>query len=314
MKLSETVMGLFVNSDRKLRSLWRVLVFFWIGTLLSWAEAGLLGAVTGRYPSLSLLTIQTIIFFEGLTLVNALVCTWIFARYEHRRIDSYGLPIREAFSAPFWDGLALGVVVPALVGIGMLVLHGWVIVGVNPHGIEWLLFPLGWLVANIVVGVAEESWYRGYMLQTLSRSLGFWPAAVILSLLFVSDHYFFKTGENLYDVVTLFTFGMFICLSVRRTGSLWFGVGFHIAFDYMQLFVIGTRNGALTPVGALFVSQFPGPAWINGGVLGTEASLLLYPLMILMYIYLLWRYPRNQALTDPPEDIKLPYLRRRDSF
>src|SRR3984893_7726216 len=302
-------MKLLLNDGGKLRAFWRALIFFWIGTGLSWAEAALLSDITKHYPALDHLTFQTIIFFEGLTLVNALVCTWIFSRYENRRLDSYGLPIREAFSARFWEGLALGIVAPALVGLGMLALHGWVIDGVNLHGVEWLVFPLGWLVANVVVGFAEEMWYRGYMLQTLSKSLGFWPAVVILSLLFVSDHYFFKAGENLYDVVTLFLFGVFICLSVRRTGTLWFAVGFHIAFDFMQLFVIGTRNGALTPVGSLFVSHFPGPAWVNGGVLGTEASVLVYPVIILMYIYLLWRYPRNQALVDPPEDVKLPSFR-----
>jgi hypothetical protein len=93
-------------------------------------------------------------------------------------------------------------------------------------------------------------------------------------------------------------------LSVRRTGTLWFAIGFHVAFDFMQLFVIGTRNGSLTPVGSLFVSHFPGPSWINGGALGTEASALVYPVTLLMYAYLMWRYPRDQALIDPPEDIK----------
>ena len=30
----------------------------------------------------------------------------------------------------------------------MLALHGWVIDGVNLHGSEWFVFPLGWLVAE----------------------------------------------------------------------------------------------------------------------------------------------------------------------
>jgi membrane protease YdiL (CAAX protease family) len=246
------------------------------------------------------LTIQTIVFYEGLLLLSALIATAVLARYEKRRIDSYGLPMDQALSRPFWDGVFVGFTGPALVGIGMLALHGWVIKGFNLHGAGWLIFPLGWLIANIVVGVAEEAWYRGYMLQTLVRSLGFWPAAVVLSLLFTADHYFFKTGENVWDAISLFALGIFICLTVRRTGSLWFAVGFHIAFDYVQLFIIGTRNGAQTPVGRLFDSTFPGPPWVNGGVLGTEASALMYPAIALMYVYLLLRYPKNVALLDNP--------------
>jgi len=227
------------------------------------------------------------------------------SQFEDVPAGVYGLPARGAFGKLFGQGCLFGFCeISVLIGL-IAAFGGYSFGSLAEHGATIGKWALYWGSFFVVVGLFEEFLFRGYTLHTLAEGLGFWPAAVILSLLFVSDHYFFKTGENLYDVVTLFTFGMFICLSVRRTGTLWFGVGFHIAFDFMQLFVIGTRNGALTPVGSLFVSQFPGPAWVNGGVLGTEASVLVYPLMILMYVYLLRRYPRDQALIDPPEDINL---------
>ncbi|MGC2405591.1 MAG: hypothetical protein WA431_04225 [Candidatus Cybelea sp.] len=43
----------------------------------------------------------------------------------------------------------------------------------------------------------------------------------------------------------------------------------------MQLFVIGTRNGGQVPAAHLLNVSFPGPAWVNGGSLGTEASFLM---------------------------------------
>jgi hypothetical protein len=52
-------------------------------------------------------------------------------------------------------------------------------------------------------------------------------------------------------------------------------VGWHAGFDFGQLFLIGTRNGGQTPVGRLFNVTFPGPAWLNGGELGTEASIFI---------------------------------------
>ena len=87
-----------------------------------------------------------------------------------------------------------------------------------------------------------------------------------------------------------------MCYSVLRTGTLWFAVGFHIAFDYMQLFVIGTPNGKLIPVGRLLNVTFNGPAWLTGGVLGTEASFLMYPMIALAWLYIWWRYRANPAL------------------
>ena len=41
--------------------------------------------------------------------------------------------------------------------------------------------------------------------------------------------------------------------------------------------------------------------WLTGGVLGTEASFLMYPAIALLWIYVHHRYRRSTAtLTDPP--------------
>ena len=58
----------------------------------------------------------------------------------------------------------------------------------------------------------------------------------------------------------------------------------------MQFFVIGTRNGSQQPMGTLFNATFNGPAWVNGGPLGTEASYFVFPVTIAMLAYILWRY------------------------
>lgn len=64
----------------------------------------------------------------------------------------------------------------------------------------------------------------------------------------------------------------------------------------MQLFIIGTPNGSLIPVGRLLNVTFQGPAWLTGGVLGTEASFLMYPAIILLWIFVQKRFPRPQPV------------------
>jgi len=157
-----------------------------------------------------------------------------------------------------------------------------------------LISALAWLGANISIGIAEEAFYRGYFLQALWKSLGFWPGATVVALAFTADHYFYKTGENIWDVITLMSLSLLMSYSVLKTGTLWFAVGFHIAFDYMQLFVIGTPNGSQLPVGRLLDVSFAGPRWLTGGVLGTEASFLMYPTIALLWLYVWWRYSERR--------------------
>jgi uncharacterized protein len=288
--------SLLLGPDRRLRLIWRALLFFGLAYwLLPLALDPAFNLIAARWHVSADFTAAHIGLQEFENLLVALACTALFACYEHRRIDSYGLPLTQAFSGFTGEGLLAGIIMAGAVAAGMYFLGGMQVHGVANRGAGLLTAALAWLAANICVGIAEEMWFRGYLLQTLSKSIGFWGAAIVISLVFTADHYFFKAGENIWDVITLMSLSLLLCYSVRQTGTLWFAVGFHVAFDYMQLFVIGTPNGARVPQGRLLDSSFEGPAWLTGGVLGTEASFLMYPAIALLWVYL-WRRCRYSQL------------------
>ncbi|HEX5461722.1 MAG TPA: CPBP family intramembrane glutamic endopeptidase [Steroidobacteraceae bacterium] len=234
------------------------------------------------------LTAGNTALFEALLFLIALLLTWTLGLYERRRVDEYGLPVRQAFGRQFWEGFALGVISAGAVAVGMLLLGGMRIHGLAIHGATLFWAALAWLGANLLVGLAEEYWFRGYLMQTLWKAVGFWPAAALIALWFAAAHYFFKAGENVWDVITLVSGSIWLCYTLRQTGSLWLAVGWHAAFDFMQFFVIGTPNGGASPARHLLDATFHGPRWLTGGALGTEASFLMYPLIALMFLYV-WR-------------------------
>ncbi|GAA0716029.1 type II CAAX endopeptidase family protein [Dokdonella soli] len=292
-----------VVSEGRLRPIWRALVFL---VLVLFVLPWLLNAPTNlAWKFLHLedsLNAAAVAFQETELLIQALIATALFAFYEHRRIDGYGLPVARALGSSTWEGMAAGVFMAAIVAAGMLLLGGMQINGFATTGGALAASALAWLGANIVIAVAEEFFFRSYVLQTLWRSLGFWPASIATTAVFVALHYFFKQGENIWDVITLVSLSLLMCDTVRRTGTLWFAVGFHVAFDYMQFFVIGTPNGALVPVGRMLDVNFQGPAWLTGGVLGTEASLLMYPAIALVWLYVVVRY-RDTPIWQPDPEV-----------
>jgi uncharacterized protein len=295
--MEATLKHAFVGSDGKLRTFWRAAIFYVVGTfvvfpLLGWPVA-LIANLLHLSPGL---TAGNVALGELRNFVVALICTGAFALYERRRVDSYGLPVHRAFGLQTFEGAAAGIIMAGAVALGMVVLGGMQVQGWAGSGRALALSALAWLGTNICVGVAEEFWFRSYFQQTLWKSIGFWPAATLIALIFTAEHYFFKEGENIWDVITLVSLSLLMSYSMLRTGTLWFAVGFHIAFDYMQLFVIGTPNGAQFPVGRLLDVRFTGPAWLTGGVLGTEASLLMYPVIGLLWFYVWWRYRANPPL------------------
>ena len=90
-----------------------------------------------------------------------------FALCERRRVDSYGLPINEAFGGLFWNGVVAGIVAVTFVGAAMLVTGGMRIHGIALRGADLISSPLLWLVAMLLVGLTEEYVFRGYALQSL---------------------------------------------------------------------------------------------------------------------------------------------------
>jgi uncharacterized protein len=295
--MGATLKHAFVGSDGKLRAIWRAAIYYGVGTFLVFPMLGSPVAFIAKLLHLSPgFTAGNVALAELRNFVVALICTGAFALYEHRRVDSYGLPLNRAFGWQALEGAVAGVIMAAGVALGMVALGGMQIQGLAGSGRALALSALAWLGTNVCVGVAEEFWFRSYFQQTLWKSMGFWPAAIVIALIFTAEHYFFKEGENIWDVITLVSLSLLLSYSMLRTGTLWFAVGFHIAFDYMQLFVIGTPNGARFPVGRLLDVRFIGPAWLTGGALGTEASVLMYPLIALLWLYVWWGYRANPPL------------------
>lgn len=295
------MMRVLLGDDGRLRHLWRAALFF---ALVTWVATPLLDRLFGL--SAEGLHIAPTLNPAGIALnefenfLIALICTLPFALYERRRVDSYGLSLGRAFERPLWEGIAVGIVMAGAVALGMILLGGMQVHGLALAGGALVWSALAWLGTNILVGLGEEFMFRSYFLQSLWRAAGFWPAAILIALLFAADHYFYKPGENVWDVITLVTISILLCYSVLRTGTLWFAVGFHVAFDDMQLFVIGTPNGDQIPQGRLLDVTFDGPAWLTGGVLGTEASVLMYPLIALAFAYVHWRYRPAAATGEAP--------------
>jgi uncharacterized protein len=272
-----------------LRAGWRFLLFALAIELGVFFIEEPLGQILARLFAINPreLSAPALLIGEFVFCLSVFLITGIFALAERRRIDSYGLPIEQAFGKFFWKGMLAGLLVVLFVAGAMILSGAMALHGLALHGSDLARLTLLWFVANILIGLSEEYTFRGYALQSLWRGAGFWPAALITTAIFAGDH-LEKPGENAMDIGMIFFLGLTLCLSVRKTGSLWWAVGWHAGFDFGQLFLIGTRNGGQTPVGRLFNVTFPGPAWLNGGELGTEASIFMVPAAIATFLYVIW--------------------------
>jgi uncharacterized protein len=77
------------------------------------------------------------------------------------------------------------------------------------------------------VGFFEEIPCRGLVFQKLNELLGFWPASLLGSFVFVCLHvpYWISLGTPLfsypYTALYIFVFAWLLCFVLKRSGSLW---------------------------------------------------------------------------------------------
>ena len=216
------------------------------------------------------------------------------ARIERRPWGAYGLPVRQALGRRFWTGVLWG-----FAAISLLILVIYMAEGFSPghvilHGTRLVRFAAFWGAFFLLVGLFEDFLFRGYLQFTLARGIGFWPAAVLLTGTFGLVHRQ-NSGERWSGILLAALIGLFFCLTLRRTGTLWFAIGFHAAWDWGETFFYSVPDSGTTAPGHLLNSNLHGPNWLTGGSVGPEGSVFCFVVIVLAWLAFdrVYRRPRS---------------------
>jgi membrane protease YdiL (CAAX protease family) len=288
---------IFVGPN-SLRAGWRILMFITLVAVLLGSfvllRAGGPAAFREKYKNQSQITITPLLMggSEALSLMILCIAALAMGKIEHRKFREYGLPLRQALRKDFWVGSLIGILAISGTLMVMFLLHGFRVIGLALHGTAILYSLFGWAIAFLLVGLVEEFLFRGYIQYTLTSGIGFWPAAFLMSGLFGLGH-FFNSHENVQGSAAVVLFGLLLCLFLRRTGNLWCAVGFHLGYDWGQMFY-GVPDSGIVPYHNLLNSTLSGPQWLTGGTVGPEASFLT-PLALLVVAVIFSRhYPETR--------------------
>jgi membrane protease YdiL (CAAX protease family) len=263
---------IFLN-DEGLRSGWRLLIYaaFWL--MINFVAQVIVEQFIGT--KIDSLSPQYLFLEEIASFASAYGAALLMVRLERRPASLYGLPMRQAFGKSFWQGVLLGLgevtVLMALIAafggysFGRLAMHGASLLG-------WGVF---WAVAFVLVGLSEEFLFRGYVQYTLARGIGFWPAAVLLSILFGFVHRG-NPGEGIVGEANVAVTGLVFAFALRRTGNLWLAVGWHASFDFGETFLFSVPNSGVVYAQHLSTAALHGATWLTGGTIGPEGSVFSF--------------------------------------
>jgi membrane protease YdiL (CAAX protease family) len=90
-----------------------------------------------------------------------------------------------------------------------------------------------------------------------------------------------NSGESPAGLIAAGLIGLVFCLSLWRTGSLWWAIGFHTAWDWAQSFLYGVGDSGSTIAGHWLISHPAGRTILSGGATGPEGSVFVLPTIAL---------------------------------
>jgi hypothetical protein len=235
-----------------------------------------------------------VIPLEGAGVACVLAATWVLSRVEGRTVTDYGLSDRRALRN-FGVGAICGAVLLSCLVLCLKASGALVFDGRHLFGWTALRYAAVWLCGFLVVGLLEELLFRGYAQFTIARgvrgvchrlgaghasAVGFWLAALLTSFYFGFGHGA-NPGESPIGLIAAGLIGLVFCLSIWRSGALWWAIGFHMAWDWAESFLYGLGDSGSMIQGHLLATHPAGRELLSGGATGPEGSVLVLPVIAL---------------------------------
>jgi hypothetical protein len=169
----------------------------------------------------------------------------------------------------------------------------------------WALGVVGAVCAELLLTAKGQGIWGVYAIALLGlgpclvlhlkkvEGAGFWQAAWVTSTLFG----FFHTGNNGENWIGIFAagaIGFVFCVSVRLTGSAWWAIGCHAAWDWAETYFYGTADSGFVAKGHFLSTTPAGNALWSGGADGPEGSLLVLGIILLLLAALIMLYGRRK--------------------
>jgi len=123
---------------------------------------------------------------------------------------------------------------------------------------------------------------------------GFWQAAWVTSTLFGYIHTG-NNGENWIGIFAAAGIGFVFCVSIWATGSAWWAIGCHAAWDWGETYFYGAADSGNVATGHYLTTTPAGNAFWSGGTDGPEGSVLVLGIILLLLAALIAIYGRKRS-------------------
>ena len=225
------------------------------------------------------------------SLIGTFFVLWLFMKYVNKEpFIKLGFQTKNRLK-DFIVGILIGAALMASGYVFLLLLE-------EIH-FERILFDIKEIIISILffimVAIAEEVMFRGYVLKNLMVSFNKYVALIVSSILFALMHGL-NPNIDLFSLTNLFLCGILLGLSYIYTKNLWFPIALHLSWNLFQTMFGFNVSGQDTY--SLIEFSINENNMLNGGAFGFEGSILsiIFELAVIISIGVF--YTRKKTLNN----------------
>jgi len=267
--------SVFFGDDSRLRSGFRAAVFLFvygtIGTLLA-----VIGYVAGSAVGIDWKDdkVAQVVLSSVAYLIPAIIVGWLCGKFlESLPFRAIGVSVTPCGIRDLITGLAIGAAAMGI-SVGASMISGGL--SFTSDDVDGTAIARSLVVSFVIYALAaafEEAVFRGYLLQTFTRSGLTWFAITATSAFFGMVH-LGNRSATLFSTANTILAGILFGIAYLKTRNLWLPFGIHLMWNWMQGSIFGIEVSGMT-----FLSPFPllkeidrGPSWLTGESYGIEGS------------------------------------------
>ncbi len=216
---------------------------------------------------------------------------------ERKQLAGLGLPLHGLARALGISYVLGGLFISSIIGtLVLLGSYGVAAVALTPPVVQAVLLEL---VLFLVAAAFEELLYRAVVFRALEESLGTWLAIGISAVLFGLAHVVDNPGFTVAGILsTALVPGVLLSAAFVLTRNLWYVIGFHWGFNFLEAAIFGVRVSGSEFV-SIITPTLSGDPLLTGGQFGPEAGIQAVVLGVLINVVLLHRLVKERKAITP---------------
>lgn len=285
--------GTIIEKRRKILPAWACIVLFFVGffvllTILQTFIFLLLGA-----ESLTSMGIGYKLIGSLSMGISSLVVILILLCWDTRKFIDLGFA---------WKGYGKDFLYGALAALGLYAIGFGTSLASGVIEIDGFNFDPSFLALSFImfisVAFTEEMVMRGYILgRLLNTRLNKFVSLFISAVLFAALH-LNNPNIEFFSMFNLILAGLFLGATYLYTRNLWFPIGLHLFWNWIQGPILGYQVSGLDLQNTLIELHLPEESIWNGGAFGFEGSITCTVLMFVFTVAIIFWGEKREAIRE----------------